>query len=83
MKIGPNEPAFPVPMVKDSYDTNRFVTEYGPMGGMTYRQWAVVELAKGFCSNPNYDSVPSNGIAQLAIGHVNAIIAELNKEESK
>ena len=94
MTTDPNKPAFPVPMARDCEGVNHFVTDYGEMGGMTYREYLVANIAAGLVSDTRtmhdfMDDSKTTGeslgevVARAAIGQARCIIAALNAEGSR
>lgn len=77
MKIDPNAPAYPQPLIKaDNGSIYRSEEVYEFSGGMTIRDAFAMAAMQGLLAN---DQTPGSEIARDAVDQADALIARLNK----
>lgn len=74
-----DQPAYPV---TPPLDAGQSASGYPyPALGMTYRQFLIAAALTGLCASPNYSPDLMPLIAQNAIKHADAVLAELEQEK--
>lgn len=63
-------------MTPDAY---AFPTTADEFGGMTKRELIAAMAMQGFCAAEWTENTLSNGIAEMAVSHADALLAELSK----
>lgn len=79
MKIDPNSPAFPTPLIEGSAPGR----ETGGDFGIPIRLHLAAMAMQGFCAGVEEPSRSPKQIAQIAICQADALIAEYNRTEDK